>query len=1024
MEIHWTNADLRDAVMHCHFNKVNPRSITEQFHRVPTRKIKDILMRIEQGINENIIYDSYKSQSIHRFVCSLCKIKIEDGYAYTDEEIRMCLLDFLSKKRTLRECHVRYGTNDTLIRRVMKQFFQHITYNNVKDVKKAYVSGEYTIIYLKETIAKLVFRKRGRPTILSADEEALLVCSADMRATIGLPNTRRMLGQTLEKVIEQIPKTHKRPLHDKSRARYARRVVQRVMRKELDMGGDSLYDKTNVNGMGEVKVSCLSNARARQSDPRLSAIMYYRILKMYEDGYETVKVATANILNTLQHSPVDTPQVSNEPTPNSAQVPSPHLDAVTPSAPSPPSTSQPASPDYPPPGMNSDQFLAAGGSDSPPDSPDTSPQQEAVTPTPPSPPPHIQPASPDYPPPGMNSDQFLAAGGSDSPPDSETVTPTPPSPLPHFEIPPTVDTPDSPTDTRDSSPHEQAVTPSLSSTPPSTAPPSPCYAPPGMTTEEFVAGVAPDSPPDIPDLEALNDGEEDEVSNRNPKYDDKEWLAKILPRPDQIWNADEVGFDPNGSWLKIVCTFLWCMKQKIWITQTGERAPFWVSFLFFTRADGQCFIPPTIVHKSCNLTGAHGLNIPGNWITHATPSGYMDRDGWLKTSYNFVKLCGASELDPQFLYIDGHDSHWDADALDYLRINYVFVFFLKAGDSENDQPNDNGSNCKLKGIFAGFKEEWKLKYATVPFTVPYFNELITKSWEKFKLTSSGCIIRSFEKTGLHPLRAPEETISDNLNKGCLSQMQMPTGKKASEIKTYIEEHTDSAPYSVNTNTHGHVEIKTAITHPHNRNLLIRTAVWDSLQTSTIIPVQQLQKELLLHVNSARNKVTKSSTLNRQNPDTKAGLYVNGTVQQEARNVQANKAQADKLATEAKRRNQQKKAEIYNRRKNVYLDFAPKMVEKGEDCFKQFTVAILNDVFAFLGGKQKELTNKNKSGIIEGIKQLVLFKELMSSRTVNVPALEEDEIEVEALMAPEGSSYGIDPLNLFAGNEQHPEGEHL
>ena len=142
MEIQWTNADLRDAVMHCHFNKVNPRSITEQFHRVPTRRIKDILMRIEEGINENIIYDSYKSQSVHRFVCSLCQIKIEDGYAYTDEEIRMCLLDFLSKKRTLRECHVRYGTNDTLIRRVMKQFFQHTTYNNVKDVKKAYVSGE------------------------------------------------------------------------------------------------------------------------------------------------------------------------------------------------------------------------------------------------------------------------------------------------------------------------------------------------------------------------------------------------------------------------------------------------------------------------------------------------------------------------------------------------------------------------------------------------------------------------------------------------------------------------------------------------------------------------------------------------------------------------------------------------------------------------------------------------------------------------------------------------------------------
>ena len=76
------------------------------------------------------------------------------------------------------------------------------------------------------------------------------------------------------------------------------------------------------------------------------------------------------------------------------------------------------------------------------------------------------------------------------------------------------------------------------------------------------------------------------------------------------------------------------------------------NFLVFTRANGQCFIPPTIVHKAANLTGAHALNLPTNWIMHATPSGYMDHDGWLKTTYAFVSLCGASAIHPQFLFID------------------------------------------------------------------------------------------------------------------------------------------------------------------------------------------------------------------------------------------------------------------------------------------------------------------------------------------------------------------------------------
>ena len=31
-------------------------------------------------------------------------------------------------------------------------------------------------------------------------------------------------------------------------------------------------------------------------------------------------------------------------------------------------------------------------------------------------------------------------------------------------------------------------------------------------------------------------------------------LKEIQPRPSQFGNCDEIGFDPNGSWLRVFCT--------------------------------------------------------------------------------------------------------------------------------------------------------------------------------------------------------------------------------------------------------------------------------------------------------------------------------------------------------------------------------------------------------------------------------------------------------------------------------------
>ena len=32
-------------------------------------------------------------------------------------------------------------------------------------------------------------------------------------------------------------------------------------------------------------------------------------------------------------------------------------------------------------------------------------------------------------------------------------------------------------------------------------------------------------------------------------------LHQIQPKATPVWNCDEIGFDPNGKWRKVVCTY-------------------------------------------------------------------------------------------------------------------------------------------------------------------------------------------------------------------------------------------------------------------------------------------------------------------------------------------------------------------------------------------------------------------------------------------------------------------------------------
>ena len=51
--------------------------------------------------------------------------------------------------------------------------------------------------------------------------------------------------------------------------------------------------------------------------------------------------------------------------------------------------------------------------------------------------------------------------------------------------------------------------------------------------------------------------------NLEPKTVPKD-LKEIQPCPSQVWDCDEIGFDPNGSWLRLIYTYKFFTWKRIW----------------------------------------------------------------------------------------------------------------------------------------------------------------------------------------------------------------------------------------------------------------------------------------------------------------------------------------------------------------------------------------------------------------------------------------------------------------------------
>ena len=137
--------------------------------------------------------------------------------------------------------------------------------------------------------------------------------------------------------------------------------------------------------------------------------------------------------------------------------------------------------------------------------------------------------------------------------------------------------------------------------------------------------------------------------------------------------------------------------------------------------------------------------------------------------------------------------------------NFIQPFVLKAGDSENDQPQDNGSNAKLKSCYNQRKHEWSRKHLSTPYSPAQMNTVLVKTWQDFLLDSAGIIRRSFVKTHWCPVEPPsaDQKLVGN---ACLSSLQCGTGKKSQELEIIKREAYAPAAFTSKRTTDEHVII--------------------------------------------------------------------------------------------------------------------------------------------------------------------------------------------------------------------------
>ena len=245
-------------------------------------------------------------------------------------------------------------------------------------------------------------------------------------------------------------------------------------------------------------------------------------------------------------------------------------------------------------------------------------------------------------------------------------------------------------------------------------------------------------------------------------------------------------------------------------------------------------------------------------------------------------ICGASPVNNQILFFDGHDSHFGNRALTQMQSKNIQLLILKLGDSINNQPNDNGPNSTLKALYNVSKDKWMLKYGTTRFQPHHMNSVLVEEWDAFKVSSGNIIVDRFSKTHLLSLSPPN--MITNI------QEMVASVQTSSKGVDFISEDTVAPIQLQVTRTNDPMVIIRAkgSTQQPSRNGLLPAAAYDTVRKRIVLPLQYMKRETMMIHQQKKVKMTYEDANTRSNHNSTSEIYLTADKVAQCRQVAVNR----------------------------------------------------------------------------------------------------------------------------------------
>ena len=223
--------ELCRAVLHVYSGRIKLRNVA-QLCKVPSRAVRellDVIGQVQKDREENdkaVLVESTEKMEITRLIGEhIGSPKLKNKY--TKWELIEGLIKYFTGALTQVAVTKRYGVPKRTLTRWSTKALNILGVKLLKDARMKICTGEVSRERLKGIFSSLdCAMKRGRPTRLTSDDEALFVAKAELEGTHGFPVNRRELGHRLNNVVCLLnPGSN---ILDKSKKQYARRVIRRV----------------------------------------------------------------------------------------------------------------------------------------------------------------------------------------------------------------------------------------------------------------------------------------------------------------------------------------------------------------------------------------------------------------------------------------------------------------------------------------------------------------------------------------------------------------------------------------------------------------------------------------------------------------------------------------------------------------------------------------------------------------------------------------------------------------------------